>query len=280
MADGTRDQRSRHKPVDPAVAAKARLIEEEVRTWYRRGQQVLGLSDEGTKGVGRAMNQLVAEAGTNPATLRRARQFARVYTEKQLDALLKLRTPEGLLLGWSHVQELIAVGSPAERARLQRLAASGGWTVRRLKAEVQRLHGGKRSRGGRKFAPPGTPEDALRRLSDQGRMWANLSKQTVLLDGFQVIDQLFETEPGTHPERLARLNEAIAVLAEVEEVARMAKAQYQWDVNSIDDKTTPLRSGYAVAVAVPLHASAIGAGGVWAAWLASLHAAACWTLPG
>jgi len=225
MADGTRTNRPRRKPVDSATTEEGRQIEENVRAWYRRGQQALGLLNVGAKEVGPVIKQLVAEAGTNPATLRRARQFARVYTEPQLDALLKIRTPEGLPLGWSHVQELIAVGDRAERMGLQRLAAKEGWTVRRLKAEVHRLHGGKRSLGGRKFAPPGTPEDALRRLSDQGRMWGNLSKQTVLLDGFQVIDQLSATEPGTHPERLARLKEAIAVLAEVEEVARMAKAQ-------------------------------------------------------
>jgi len=177
------------------------------------------------RSVALIIKRLVAEAGTNPATLRLARQFACVYTEKQLEALLKLRTPEGPPLGWSHVQELIAVGSPAERARLQRLAATEGWTVRRLKAEVQRLHGGKRSRGGRKFAPPGTPEEALRRLADQGRLWINLSKQTILLDDFDVIDGLAGAEPDSRAGHLIRLRELLAVLAEVEDVARMTKAQ-------------------------------------------------------
>ncbi len=58
--------------------------------------------------------------------MRRARQLARVYTEKQVEALLKLRTPKGLPLGWSHVQELIAVKDKAERAHLQRLAEACG----------------------------------------------------------------------------------------------------------------------------------------------------------
>jgi len=225
MVDATRTKRPRRRPVDPATIEEGRQIEEVVRVWYRRGQQALGLLNVGAKEVGPAMEKLGAGVGTNPATLRRARQFARVYTENQLEALLKLRTPEGLPLGWSHVQELISVEDRAGRARLQRLAATEGWTVRRLKAEVQRLRGGKRSRGGRKFAPPGTPEEALRRLADQGRMWVNLSKQTILFDSFDVVDRLSETEPGLQPERLARLKEAIAVLAEVEKVARMAKAQ-------------------------------------------------------
>src|SRR4051812_15982357 len=108
MAEGTRTKRPRRKPVDPATAAKARQIEEEVRAWYRRGQQALGVSGEGAQDVGQAMQTLSAEVGTTPATMRRARQFARVYTEKQLEDLLTLRTPEGLPLGWSHVQELIA----------------------------------------------------------------------------------------------------------------------------------------------------------------------------
>ena len=118
-----------------------------------------------------------------------------------------------------------AVSWPPERARLQRLAATDGRIVRKPKSEVQRLRGGKTSKGGRKFTPPGTPEEALRRLSDQGSMWVKLAKQTVLLDSFHVIDRISEMEPGSRPEDLARLKELLAVLAEVEEVARMAKAQ-------------------------------------------------------
>ena len=77
MADGTRTKRPRRKPVDPATAAKAQRIEEEVRAWYRRGQQALGHSGEDAKDVGQAMQTLSAEVGTTPATMRRARQFAR-----------------------------------------------------------------------------------------------------------------------------------------------------------------------------------------------------------
>ena len=93
-----------------------------------------------------------------------------------------------------------------------------------MKAEAQRLDGGKSSKGGRKFAPPGTPEEALRRLPDQGRMWVKLAKQTVLFDSYNLIDRLCEMEPDSRPEDLARLKELLAVLAEVEEVARMAKS--------------------------------------------------------
>lgn len=225
MTEGTRTEGARRKPVDPATTEEGRRIEEDVRAWYRRGQQVTGLSGEGARDVGRGMQTLAIEAGTNPATLRRARQFARVYTEKQLDALLKLRTPEGLPLGWSHVQELIAVEDRASRAGLQRRAAGEGWTVRKLKAEVQKIHGGKRSKGGRKFATPGTPEDALRRLADVGRVWIRLTKETVLLDRSRVLDGLSEVEPGAGTEGLTLLKEAMTVLAEVAEVAGMAKAQ-------------------------------------------------------
>ncbi len=200
MADGTRTKRPQRKPAEPASAVEARRIEEDVRAWYRRGQQALGLSGERAKDVGQAMTRLSEEIGTNPMTLRSARQFAEVYEiEEEVEALLKLRTPEGLPLGWSHVQELISIKSKAERVRTQKVAAKEGWTVRKLKTEVQRLHGGKRSRGGRKFAPPGTPEEALRRLADQGRIWVNLSKQTILLDNFDVLDRLAEGSPVPAP---------------------------------------------------------------------------------
>lgn len=83
--------------------------------------------------------------------------------------------------------------------RRPRIAAPNSWTVLKLKAEVQRLDGGKHSEGGRKFAPPGTPEEALRRLWELGRMWINLSKQTVLLDSYNVVDRISEMEPGSPP---------------------------------------------------------------------------------
>ncbi len=166
MADATRTKRPRREPVEPATAKKIREIEKDVRAWYLRGQQALGLSGEGAKKVGQAMQSLGTEVGTNPATLRRARQFARLFNETQLEALLKLRTPEGLPLGWSHVQELISIKTKAERDRMQKRAAKEAWTVRRLKAEVQRLEGGKRSEGGRKFALPQAPEERLGRLAE------------------------------------------------------------------------------------------------------------------
>ena len=63
MADGTRTKRPRRKPVDPATAAKARRIEEEVRAWYRRGQKALGVSGEDAKDVGQAMQTPVPRWG-------------------------------------------------------------------------------------------------------------------------------------------------------------------------------------------------------------------------
>ncbi len=75
------------------------------------------------------------------------------------------------------MQELISVETLAGRARLQRLAAKEGWTVRQLKAEVQRLRGGprggKRSEGGRKFALPEAPEERLGRLAELSQTWLN-----------------------------------------------------------------------------------------------------------
>jgi hypothetical protein len=66
MVDGTRTKRPRREPVGPATAAKARQIEEDVRAWYRRGQQALGVSSEGAQDVGQAMQTLSAEVGTTP----------------------------------------------------------------------------------------------------------------------------------------------------------------------------------------------------------------------
>ncbi len=69
MADGTRTKRPRRKPVDPATAAKAQRIEEEVRAWYGRGKQADDLSGKDAKDVGQAMQTLSTEVGTTQAAL-------------------------------------------------------------------------------------------------------------------------------------------------------------------------------------------------------------------
>lgn len=59
--------------------------------------------------------------------MRRARLFARVYkSATNQEALLKLPTPEGLPLGWSHVQGLISVKDTKPSGR-----GCSGWRPRR-----------------------------------------------------------------------------------------------------------------------------------------------------
>jgi len=225
--------------VDPVTAEAAKRVESDVRAWYRRGQQALGLSGERSKGVDQDMQALVAEVGTNPATLRRARQLARVYTEKQLDVLLKLRTPEGLPLGWSHVQELISIKSKAERVRTQKRAAKEGWTVRRLKAEVQRLEGGKRSEGGRKFALPEAPEERLGRLTELSQTWRHLLDDVVLSDHARLAERIAEARSGGCQDAIqASLREVLGALDKVQTQAGKARKRLR-DLEGTADTARP-----------------------------------------
>lgn len=225
MSDDTPTKRPRRKPAKPSTAAKAERIEEDVRAWYRRGQQALGLSGEGAKDVGQAMTRLSEEVATNPMTLRRARQFAEVYgTDEEVDALLKLRTPEGLPLRWSHVQELISIKTKADRVRMQKRAAKEGWTVRRLKAEVQRLLGGKRPEGGRKFALPEAAEERLGRLAEQSQTWLHLLDEVVFSDHSGRSDRIAEARSGDDRDELRdHLVKALAALDEVRKEAGEAR---------------------------------------------------------
>lgn len=138
-------------------------------------------------------------------------------------------------MGWSHVQELIAVGDRAERMRLQGLAAKEGWTVRELKAKVQQLHGGKRSQGGRKFALPEATEERLGRLAELGRMWLRLLEEVVLSDRTGVGIRLAEAPSGADLEALrGRLEDVLKILDEVRIEAAKAEEQLRKLEGSIE----------------------------------------------
>jgi hypothetical protein len=180
------------------------------------------------------MGGIAGEAGTNVATLRQARRFGEVYTEEQLEALLKLRTPEGLPLGWSHVQVLISVGSAARRRDLQRKAAAQGWSVRELRAEVYRIQG-RRSLGGRAFGKPRTPEVALERLAQLSRAWLHIHKSYVLLNEHGTFPATPEAASlGVGTELAGRMRRVAGRLVEFQDVARMVAAELERSAKAID----------------------------------------------
>ena len=149
----TPERRTRKGPatVDPATNAAADATIATIRKYYAYGQRALAASP---KGVEAGIQQLAAEAGVSLDLIRKARAFAKLYDERALEELLRLRTPRGLPLSWPHVRHLVTVEDADRRAALARQAAAGGWTIRELKDAAEALRGGPaRGAGGAGDAP-------------------------------------------------------------------------------------------------------------------------------
>jgi hypothetical protein len=89
-------------------------------------------------------------AGINPDTLRAARRFAdpeRGYTTAELDVLFAEFREFGFGFGTSSVIRLLSVWPRKQRARLQRKAIKGGWSLSRLEFEIAKEFGTRKAGG-------------------------------------------------------------------------------------------------------------------------------------
>ena len=146
--------------------------EAQLRAYHALGRKVLARIKDGPLDAA-TLRELHEETGYGFDNLRKARVFARVYTQGQLDELCALRTPRGMPLPWRHVQQLLMLPPGEERDALQRKAAERGWGLEELAAaipgKVRRRQ--TRSEGGRPFLRPRTVADGLRRIVRHGDEW-------------------------------------------------------------------------------------------------------------
>jgi hypothetical protein len=111
-------------------------------------------------GVWGTLENLGAETATARNRLMEARHFARLYDNKQLDALCSLGRKKGRPLSRLHVLQLIRVANARQRDALARKCSNESWSVGRLELEVRRLVP-PRKYGGRKQSPPRSTDEAL-----------------------------------------------------------------------------------------------------------------------
>ena len=90
--------------------------EAQLRAYHALGRKVLARIKDGKLDV-TTLRALHEETGHGFDNLRKARVFARLYTEGQLDQLCALRTPGGMPLPWRYVQQLLKL-PPGERREL------------------------------------------------------------------------------------------------------------------------------------------------------------------
>ncbi len=185
-------------PIDPATAKVAEGRISILRSYYQLGERALGTGPGVSRLKPVPIDELAAEAGVKADTIRKARDFARLYTRREMEALTELRDPQGRPLTWCHVRQLLPLTHRAERAELQSRAAAEGWSVRELRARVQARLGGKQSSGAKSFAKPRSSEDALRRLVELSESWLHYFEEVVAAAGTGLLARLSE-EPSDGP---------------------------------------------------------------------------------
>jgi hypothetical protein len=137
-------------------------------------------------------------------TMRKARAFAREYTENELAKLCALRRPNGLPLQWGYIPYLLTVADKRHRKELQQTVAREGWSPAELHAEIRLKQGGHVSRGGRPVKRPGSAKACFVQIITECRPW---------IRRFQEMRKSLGTRRPRPDQRLAR--EATKVLRDL-----------------------------------------------------------------
>ena len=139
--------------------------------WYRIGCLVAEFFPEGSREYGSSVTELLAAAlgaeegaGTRSVsnTLWQARTVAEVFpTTTAARAWAKKRHGVGRRLSAYHVFAVAAIDGAEQQHELLERCLTEGWSVKHLRAEVQRIFGGRRSKGGRPAGKRATPHPAV-----------------------------------------------------------------------------------------------------------------------
>ncbi len=148
-----------------------------IREMYALG---CGLPSKSAYGEGEAV-RLAKKKHVGHGTVYRAKQFARMFDNKDLGRLCKL-CRDGNSLAWSHIPKVFKVESDQERWKLLSLAAHNNWSARELEREVDKRYPKRRKYGGGK---PKTAADAaglVRQVVRTSESWLRFDDQLRLED--------------------------------------------------------------------------------------------------
>lgn len=148
------------------IEAKAKQIIAKLRQYHRLGQTSDPAKIKSTV-------DLAVEYGIGVNTAFKARAFARLYTQRELNALCGLRRPDDLPLNWAYVPYLLTVKDKRQRAQFEKQAAKRGWTAPELYAEIRRKRPNERKAagGGRPPKPTKVAGAGLSWIIQQSNTW-------------------------------------------------------------------------------------------------------------
>jgi hypothetical protein len=150
---------------------------ETIKEFHEIGQSSLTSRPGRGEYKDRAIDREAEEKVINPDTLRKARKFAEVYTDDELDALCSLieevqpaQASTKAIFGKTHIIRLLSVSSKRKRQAFQRRAVKGGWSVDELESEINCEQGARRA-GGKRPRLPAEVSGCLSKLERRCESW-------------------------------------------------------------------------------------------------------------
>ena len=181
-----------------------------LREFHTLGKQVLEADKGSDPLAGGKRRRGVAKQFQNKQGLKRdqvdkARQFASMYSEQELNELCSLNTEDRTKrLTKSHVIRLLAVRNKRSRMKLAKQVVQDGWSVQRLGQEITKS--GKTSQGGRRPKRPATVDEAKHQIKSMVQQWVKWMEMMDDSDGDQ--DVGIEDLPKSVVRTLARMTKS------------------------------------------------------------------------
>ncbi|MBP90281.1 MAG: hypothetical protein CMJ64_26845 [Planctomycetaceae bacterium] len=148
-----------------------------IREMYELGR---GLPLKSAYGKAQAAT-LATEKNVGHGTVYRAKQFARMFSKKDVDRLCKL-CRDGNSLSWCHLPMIFKVKPEQERWNLLNLAVEHGWSARELAREVDKRYPNKRKYGGGKPKMAADAAGLVKQISRTSESWLRFDDQLRLED--------------------------------------------------------------------------------------------------
>lgn len=156
------------------------LTESNVRGRWEIGKKLNDVINDNTGAYGSEPRKMIETMmPLSRDSLRPMMVFASTYSDTDVDKFLAHKHPQtGERLTWSHMAVLTRVRDKGRAMALADKAAKGGWSTKVLNAEVIRLQGGAKSRGGRKVRKPTNLHAALADIRTRTQTWMNAAAES------------------------------------------------------------------------------------------------------
>ncbi len=144
-----------------------------IREVYEFG---LGHSERTTYGKGE-VEKLAAKKKLGQVAIYRAKQFARMFSKKDVARLCKLRCRNRHSLSWGHIIKILKVRQKQQRWKLLDLAAKHDWSTRDLEREVDKRFPKKRKYGGGRVKIADDVAGLVQQVMTRSNSWLRFDDQ-------------------------------------------------------------------------------------------------------